>query len=167
MRSAERSPHVLGGIIASTFLSDRSFFTRSILGIALSAIFGVLSLIHIYWALGGKAGREHAVPSSGGVPTIRPSATATFAVAAALAIAVLVILGGIGWFGDAIPPVTYAWMTLVIALLFLLRAIGDFAAVGFFKKPSDSSFAFWDTWLYSPLCVLITVLAFAILWLRP
>ena len=127
----------------------------------------MLSLIHLYWAFGGKAGRAEAVPSSGGHPAFEPSTSATLMVAAALAAAMLIVLGGIGWFGDLIPPVTYAWLTLVIALLFLLRAIGDFRRVGFFKQASDSSFAYWDTRLYSPLCVVITVLAFAILWLRP
>jgi hypothetical protein len=133
----------------------------------LAAIFGVLGIIHIYWAFGGKAGLAGAVPSTDGEPAFRPSRLATLAVAAGLAAAMLVSLGAVGFFGEAIPPLTWAWLVLVIALLFLMRAIGDFGTVGFFKQPSDSSFAYWDTRLYSPLCVLITLIAFAILYLRP
>jgi hypothetical protein len=126
-----------------------------------------LSLIHIYWAFGGKLGKAQAVPNVDGSEAFRPSTFSTLAVAFGLLIAMLVSLGSVGMFGDFIPPLTYAWLMLAIALLFLLRAIGDFGLVGFFKKPSDSPFAYWDTRLYSPLCVLVTLLAFAILYLRP
>ena len=149
------------------FPPRQEIFTRSILGIMLASIFGVLSLIHVYWAAGGKAGLGSGVPSEGGKPVFEPSAATTLMVAAGLAVAMLVTLGSLDWFGPAIPPLIFDWLTLAIALLFLLRAIGDFRLVGFFKKPSDSPFAYWDTILYSPLCVLITLLAFAVLWLRP
>jgi hypothetical protein len=46
-----------------------------------------------------------------------------------------------------------------VALAFGLRAVGDFRFVGFFKRVRGSVFARRDTWLYSPLCVLIGVLA--------
>ena len=137
------------------------------MGIVLASIFGILALIHIYWALGGTTGSVQAVPSVDGNATFKPSVGSTLAVAGGLLIAMLVALGSVGVFGDFIPPLTYAWLMLAIALLFLLRAIGDFGLVGFFKKPSDSAFAYWDTRLFSPLCVVVTLLAFAILYLRP
>ncbi|TKI67695.1 DUF3995 domain-containing protein [Lysinibacillus mangiferihumi] len=45
----------------------------------------------------------------------------------------------------------------VCAVIFLIRAIGDFKYVGFFKKIKHSQFARNDTWLYSPLCLFISL----------
>ena len=42
-------------------------------------------------------------------------------------------------------------------LVLLLRAIGDFNLVGFFKRIRGSAFARMDTWFYSPLCVLLGI----------
>jgi hypothetical protein len=44
------------------------------------------------------------------------------------------------------------------AVLFL-RAVGDFRAVGFSKRVRDTRFAWWDTRLFSPLCLAMAVLA--------
>ncbi|PTT14637.1 DUF3995 domain-containing protein, partial [Flavobacterium sp. HMWF030] len=46
----------------------------------------------------------------------------------------------------------------IIIFIFILRAIGDFNYVGFFKKHRNSEFALKDTKYYSPLCLLIGVL---------
>jgi hypothetical protein len=51
---------------------------------------------------------------------------------------------------------------LAIAIIFLIRAIGDFRYVGFLKKIKNTKFAKKDTKYYSPLCSLISVLAFII-----
>jgi catechol 2,3-dioxygenase-like lactoylglutathione lyase family enzyme len=49
--------------------------------------------------------------------------------------------------------------------VFLLRAVGDFRLVGFFKRVRGTPFARWDTRLFSPLCV---ALGLASLWVaRP
>jgi hypothetical protein len=53
-------------------------------------------------------------------------------------------------------------MAYVLALVFALRAMGDFRFVGFFKSMGDEPFRSWDTWLYSPLCLAIAVAAFAV-----
>jgi hypothetical protein len=34
--------------------------------------------------------------------------------------------------------------------------------MGFFKQIHDTGFAYWDTRLFSPLCLLISVLAFLV-----
>ncbi|MBK7465824.1 MAG: DUF3995 domain-containing protein [Saprospiraceae bacterium] len=46
-----------------------------------------------------------------------------------------------------------------IAILFIVRAIGDFQYVGFFKKIKHSLFAEYDTNYFSPLCLIIGILA--------
>ena len=42
--------------------------------------------------------------------------------------------------------------------VFFLRALGDFKYIGFFKKIRNTSFAKSDTWFFSPLCLLISLL---------
>ncbi|AZA55575.1 DUF3995 domain-containing protein [Chryseobacterium sp. G0201] len=52
------------------------------------------------------------------------------------------------------------WIT---AILSFIRAIGDFRYIGFFKKITSSSFAKKDTLIYSPLCILISLLTFLLI----
>lgn len=135
---------------------------KNILGIVLTAIFTGLGLLHVYWAVAGKAETSIGVPSVDGKPLFKPSTFATLLVAAALFTAALVISGISGWLGSLIPPSVFRVMTLGISIVFLIRAVGDFRYVGFFKSVTNSGFAYWDTWLYSPLCLFIAVAAFFI-----
>jgi len=118
----------------------------------------LLSGIHWYWAAGGSWGGEAAVPSNGKAPLFRPSKTATILVAVALALA--------GWFvleaNEAVESFLFSkWLLRyggwALSVVFLLRAIGDFRWVGFFKKQIDTPFAKWDTQLHSPLCLFLGV----------
>ncbi len=133
---------------------------RNTLGIFLAAVFATLSLFHIYWALGGRLGSGVTVPTVGSQRTFEPSANSTILVAVALLIAVVTILGQLGFLGEIIPRWVFRWGTWAIALVFFLRAIGEFKLVGFFKEVRDTPFAHWDTWLFSPLCLVIAVIAF-------
>ncbi|HEV7891924.1 MAG TPA: DUF3995 domain-containing protein [Pyrinomonadaceae bacterium] len=136
-----------------------------ILGILLAVIFAVISLFHFYWAAGGTFGRSVAVPtvavpSRGDVRVFKPSVGGTILVAVAFLLAIAVILGQLGFLGEAVPHRVFRWGTWAIALIFFLRAVGEFRLVGFFKRVSDTPFALWDTWLFSPLCLVIAVAAF-------
>jgi hypothetical protein len=132
-----------------------------IAGAAAIIVLLVLAGIHVYWAAGGKAGKDAAIPSADGRPVIKPSAFATALVAVALcAMAALVALR-IGWLraplpaGNSIIVQAGAWL---IAVVFALRAVGDFRYVGFFKKVRDSRFARLDTFAYSLLCACLALL---------
>ena len=46
----------------------------------------------------------------------------------------------------------------IIPVLFLLRAVGEFKYVGFFKRVKKTEFAKWDTKLFSPLCLAIAII---------
>jgi len=137
---------------------------RNTSGILLAVVFAVLSLFHVYWALGGRFGSGVTVPVVGGVRTFNPSPLGTILVATALLVAMLTILGHLGLLGDAIPGWVFRWSTCGIALVFFLRAVGDFRLVGFFKRASDTPFAYWDTWLFSPLCLVIAVIALTLVY---
>lgn len=137
------------------------------LGLLLALIFACLGLLHIYWAVGGNWGSAVAIPSVNGKRTMNPSALATVLVAVALWLAMCTILGRLGVFGAVLPHWVFYWGSLGISLIFLLRAIGDFRVVGFFKQVRDTGFAHWDTMLFSPLCLFIAVIAFLVAFRKP
>jgi len=132
------------------------------LGIVLAGLLALLAAIHVYWALGGGWGSAVAVPTIGGKHQIDPGPVATVLVAIALLIAMLIILGQTGVLGRALPNWIFYWGALGISLVFLLRTVGDFRLFGFFKQIQGTAFALWDTWLYSPLCLLISIAAFLV-----
>lgn len=139
---------------------------RIALGVSLGAVFAVLSLFHIYWALGGRVGSGATVPVVSGKQTFRPSPAGTMMVAAALLLAMFTVLGQAGLLGEVVPKWIFRLGTCVLALIFFLRAIGEFKLVGFFKRASDTPFAYWDTWLFSPLCLAIALTAFALVYIE-
>ncbi len=132
-----------------------------IAGAAAIVVLLMLAGVHVYWAAGGKAGRGAAVPSANGRPVLRPSAFGTAMVAVGLGIMAALLALRIGWLnlaalpGDGVVVRVGVWL---IAVVFALRAIGDFRYVGFFKRVRDSSFARLDTLAYSPLCAGLAVL---------
>ena len=133
-----------------------------LLGILVAVIFAVLSLLHFYWATGGKAGGA-AIPSKGGRALFEPSAFSTAMVALALLSAMLVVLGRLHLWGDfLLPNWIFYWGTWVISLMFFLRAVGEFHYVGFFKSVTNTDFARWDYYLFSPLCLFIAVVTFLV-----
>jgi hypothetical protein len=132
------------------------------LGLLIAFIFAVLSLFHVYWALGGKLGSTATVPFKNERRLFTPSKPGTIMVAIALLIAMLTVLGQLNVWGGVIPKPLFYWGTLDISLLFFLRAVGEFRFVGFFKRIRDTRFAHWDTWLFSPLCLFISISAFVI-----
>jgi hypothetical protein len=132
------------------------------LDILLALIFAMLSLLHLYWAAGGRWGHEATVPSSGGNRLFKPSLLGTILVALALLSAMLIMLGHVGVWVAFLPVRVYFWGTWGISVIFFLRAVGEFRYVGFFKRVRDTKFADWDTWLFSPLCLLISIMAGAV-----
>jgi hypothetical protein len=51
----------------------------------------------------------------------------------------------------------------ILAILFALRAMGDFHYVGFFKKVKSTPFALYDTKYFSPFCLYLSLsLAFIV-----
>jgi len=130
--------------------------------IAASALVGILSalaLLHFWWATGRGASLVGVVPTESGRPLLSPGPLACIAVGGALLLAALLCAVRASWLLPGLP----AWLSQAgvggVALVFGLRAIGDFRYVGFTKRVRDSVFARRDTWLYSPLCVLISILA--------
>ncbi len=115
-----------------------------------------LSTLHVHWAVGGKFFKEHTAPErAGGSKAFEPGPAATIAVAAGLAVASAVVLANLGRGRKR------RLAARSVGAVFALRAVGDFRSVGFSKRPADTAFARRDTRIYSPLCVVVALLAWA------
>ncbi len=124
---------------------------------ALIAVFAGLSLVHVYWLFGGQAGRLAAIPEVDGQPMFQPSVLATLVVAIGLALCAVVIAAAAGMCTLPLSQTVLVWLTRALVVVLLLRAIGDFRLVGFFKRVRDTHFARLDTVVYSPLCLALAI----------
>lgn len=132
--------------------------------IPLTVMLFVLLLLHAYWALGGRWGSAYTVPTVSGRRVFDPTPLATWGVCGLLGIAVIIVIGKAGWIGTGRFPVPFDVGVWVLGLVFMLRAVGNLRTFGFFKTMKGTPFAEWDTWLYSPLCLLLALLAAGLAW---
>lgn len=119
-------------------------------------IFFLLSAIHIYWALGGRWGHDVVLPIIEGRSVTSPSRFVTLLVASLLLIAGFIILGRM-YYSKTSLSWLFSWGSWGIVTIFFIRSVGDFRTVGFFKKIRNTQFAYWDTRLFSPLSLLISI----------
>ncbi|MGE7949796.1 DUF3995 domain-containing protein [Lysinibacillus sp. NPDC093688] len=118
-----------------------------------------ISLLHIYWAFGGRWGSAAAIPVKEGEqkPAFTPKKWGTLFVAILILLAsvIIVVQGGYlqGFQANGLSIIG----SIVCAFVFITRAIGEFKYVGFFKKIKHSQFARYDTWFYSPLCLFLGI----------
>lgn len=124
-----------------------------------ACVLATIAGVHFYWALGGRRGLQHAVPQTErGTASFTPGAGITHAVALALLLAATLIAAQAGLLPlPAWPLLNIALRTAValMALIFLVRALGWFRYTGFFKKVRHTPFGRYDTWFYCPLCLLL------------
>ncbi len=130
---------------------------HQIIAVALSVVFVCLSILHIYWGLGGRAWIDAAIPEIDGKPAFQPSALATFAVAIGLALCAAVVADAAGLFPMPLLRSAGRWLIRALSAVLFLRAIGDFRLVGFFKRARRTRFARLDTAVYSPLCLVLAI----------
>ncbi|WP_034729444.1 DUF3995 domain-containing protein [Bacteriovorax sp. BSW11_IV] len=139
-----------------------------ILGTLLSIIFFTLSLIHVYWLFGGEKGLEEALPFpsiNAKSPVFRPGKLGILLVSAilgCLGIFVIIKTYGPNLRLNILPDYLEYYFFNVVAFLFFIRAIGDFKYVGITKKVKGTKFSKWDSFLYIPLCLVISVLTLII-----
>ena len=130
----------------------------SVVAGAVVLVLCALAALHLYWAVGGRWGAEAAVPERSGKPLFRPGPAACVVVAALLLCAAVVVWSKpSGWSRSFMPHGWSTVGTLGVALVFIVRAVGDFRWVGFFKKERTTRFARLDTVLYSPLCLILGI----------
>jgi hypothetical protein len=125
------------------------------LPLIVSSAFMGLALWHFYMAVMPSSGESGAVPSIGGKPLFIPSARATASVGVVLLLFSGLVAGTAGILPLEIPRLVLTGLSYALAAGLLARAVGDFKYVGFFKRVRGSRFATMDTFLYSPLCLLL------------
>ncbi|HEY2492936.1 MAG TPA: DUF3995 domain-containing protein [Paenibacillus sp.] len=120
-------------------------------------ILGLISILHVYWAYGGRWGVGAAIPSKAGEykPTFVPGKIGTLFVAILLLMVCFILLIQGGYIHYFIANTLTRVGCIVCTSVFFLRAIGDFRYIGFFKKIKNTVFARNDTWFYSPLCLYL------------
>ncbi|MFS0838822.1 DUF3995 domain-containing protein [Paenibacillus sp. 1P03SA] len=132
---------------------------KSVIVLSSVSILALISLLHMYWAYGGRWGVGAVIPSKAGElkPAFTPGKSVTLLVAVLLLTVCLILLVQGGYI--AVLPANSVTKTgcIVCASVFFLRSAGDFRHVGFFKKVKHTVFARNDTWLYSPLCLYIAL----------
>ena len=123
-----------------------------------------LAGLHGYWALGGQRGFALALPAAAdGRLLLRPSAGLTAAVAGGL-LAMGSLNAAYLALGPGAAPGALRLAMGALALLFALRAVGDFRYVGLSKRVHDTTFARLDSRYYTPLCGLLAASCAALAW---
>ena len=124
------------------------------------SVFIFIGFFHVYWAFGGRAGIQNAIPSNKNGMLFQPDLPVTLFIAVIFftgSVAVLLHYLEIEFF------FLQKYLFHFIIFVFTARAIGEFKYVGFFKKVKYSSFSKYDTFLYLPLCISIATSAKGIL----
>ena len=134
------------------------------LATTISLAFVGLALWHVRMAVAPSSGESGAVPSVSGKPLFVPSARATLAVAVVLLLFACLVAAMAGFVDVGFPRRMLSWLCYALALGLLARAIGEFKYLGFFKRIRGSRFARLDTWVYSPLCLLLAVGVALVAW---
>lgn len=132
-----------------------------VIGLLLVLVFLVLAGIHVYWFFGGTWQAMEAIPTNiKGEAMLKPSPLSFWVV-----IFGLLFFGFLAFQKTGVSPISLpSWLAnyglKVVGFIFLLRAVGDFNYVGFFKKVNETVFAQQDSQYYIPLCITISLMCF-------
>lgn len=130
----------------------------TIVSVILFVIFTLLSFIHFYWFFDGKWGLEQVIPTKEAQKnTFSIPKLATLIVALILLFLSLLYLVKSGLIDVHFPYFVTNYGYWIIPTIFILRAIGDFKYVGFFKKIKTTEFAKADSKWFIPLCITIGI----------
>ena len=139
----------------------------TLIGLLLFFTFSFLSVIHFYWGLGGKWGANAAIPTKANKEKVmNPKLFECFVVAFGLLGFGLFILVKTKILSFYLPNWLMKYGLWILSAIFILRAIGEFKYVGFFKKNRSTQFGQLDTKYYSPLCLAIGLLVMALALMR-
>jgi hypothetical protein len=130
-----------------------------ILAFILFLIFTVLGVFHFYWLFGGLWGLKQAIPTKDATAnTLSIPKIATLIVGLVLVSFGLIYFLKTGFTTIHIPDWLTTYGYWFIPAIFILRAIGEFNYVGFFKKIKNTEFAKADSKIFSPLCLGIGIM---------
>lgn len=126
------------------------------------SVFVTLGLWHVYWALGGVFAKAAAIPEVDGVPAFSPTRGVTALVGVVLFCFALLLVATSRVVSLPVPADVLSWLCYALAVALFARAVGEFRLVGFFKRVRGTRFSRLDTLVYSPLCLGLSLLVFAV-----
>lgn len=134
-----------------------------ILSLLLCVVFMALALIHFNWFLGGEFGFSESLPTKeNGERVLNPKNIDNAIVGVGLLVFSMIYLLKSGLIQVNLPNWIILYVGWIISAIFLLRAIGEFKYVGFFKKIRNTKFGELDTKFFSPLCLGIAIIGMLI-----
>ena len=134
-----------------------------VLSLILFLVFIVLGGLHFYWLFGGDWAVGKVIPTKGNgecLPKIPPIATLVVGVVLVLFALVYLMKSGLLTIQGLNGVINYGYW--FIPFIFILRAIGDFNYLGFFKKVKHTAFAKADSKVFVPLCLAIGIMGILI-----
>ena len=137
------------------------------LGITCGIIFFAISFIHVYWAFGGNFALGGVIPTKTDEGRVfKAPPILTFLVAVFLFFVAVIYLQASKVFDFSMLPLFLKQYGIIFfSSIFIIRAIGDFNYVGFFKKVKGTQFAKNDYKYFSPLCLFLGTSGFLIYFL--
>jgi hypothetical protein len=125
-------------------------------------IFVILASWHFYWAFGGTIAKKIAIPEMNDTLAFAPSALLTALVGMVLLLFGILIAAMAGLIAVSLSTTVLSYLCFALAFALFARAIGEFRLVGFFKRIRHTDFARYDTYIYSPVCLFLSLLTFII-----
>ncbi|MER8654317.1 DUF3995 domain-containing protein [Mesorhizobium sp. M0847] len=121
-----------------------------------SAILLLGAGFHLYWGLGGSVGAGVALPQrEDGTPAVKETAFGAMVVGLILALVLLLIFGFTNVIRLPVPQQLLKAGIILWALIFTVRALSWSRYFGLFKQVRTTRFASYDSWFYSPSCLLL------------
>lgn len=127
-----------------------------VLAIMLSVVLIFLAILHFYWSIFGIKDPAAVLPTN-----VENNIIKSPGKLGAIIVGVMLLGFAFVFINKVLNYVSHPWLdylSLGIGIVFLIRALGDFKYVGFFKTAKNSKFSALDTRYYSPLCLLMGVL---------
>lgn len=127
----------------------------------------IIAALHVYWGLGGfwpaTDSQSLARTVVGGPAGMQsPPAWACFGVGLVLAVAASLVLAFVGVFALPLPAAWLRWGMVALAAVFLLRGVGGYFMERWRPSMAGSPFVRLNKLIYSPLCLVLGVLAWAL-----
>lgn len=129
-----------------------------IASLLLSIVLISLGSIHFNWVLGGTFGFSESLPTNEkGERVLHPKKIDSAVVGLGLTLFGIFYLFQSGIIAFNLPLWILKYAGWIIPTIFIIRAIGDFKYIGFFKKIQNTTFGKLDSKFYSPLCLCIGI----------
>jgi len=138
-------------------IEERKVAMTTVIAFIAIGLLWFISVLHIYWAFGGRWGTAAVIPVKKGEqqPIFKPRKFGTILVAVLILLASFILIFQAGYLESFQVNTITNIGSIICAIVFMIRAIGDFNYLGFFKKIKHSQFARFDTLIYSPLCLYL------------